>query len=82
MTIEELCNANKDMDIYAVCVIRCRYANAQFRKSVNDIMSGCLIYQDDYYTMPKVLKALNVLSFKCLSDYKSADEPGKWEIWV
>ena len=81
MTIEELSNCNKDMDIHAVCSIRCRYANSE-RRCIDDIRTGCLIYKDDYYTMPKVLKALDVLSFKCLSPYKSANEPGKWEIWV
>ena len=81
MTIEELNNANRDMDIHSVCAIYCRYANPQCR-IINDISNGCLIYEDDYFTMPRALKCLNVLSFKCLSPYKSGDEPGKWKIWV
>lgn len=81
MTIEELYNANKNMDIHAICVIHCRYDNAE-RRPFDDIRNGCIIYQDDYYTMPKVLKGLEVLSFKHLKDSGSNIWSIKWEIWV
>lgn len=92
MTIEELCNANEDMSEYSVCVIHCRYTNI-FNLSCNDIIEarrvrydnmakGCIIYDDSYYHMPKVLKDLNVNRFKCLSPSRSVDKPSKWSIWV
>lgn len=52
MTIKELYNANKNMGINDTCVIRCKYEYDGLR-SVDDILDGCIIYQDDYYTMPK-----------------------------
>lgn len=64
-----------------ICVINCKYDFAE-RRSVDDIVNGCIIYQDDYYTMPEVLKNLKVNRFKCLSHRGSTDEPSKWEIWV
>ena len=76
MTIEELYNANKNMGIYAICVIHCSYDYAE-RRPIDDIQNGCIIYQDEYYTMPKVLKSLQVLNFR-----RSNEEFNKWEIWV
>lgn len=81
MTIKELYIANKNMDIHDIFVIRCNYDFAE-RRSIDDIMNGCIIYQDDYYTMPEVLKDLKVYRFKCLSYRRSTDEPSKWMIWV
>lgn len=81
MTIKELYNANKNMDINDTCIIHCRYEYAEHR-SVDDIFDGCIIYQDDYYTMPRVLKGLEVLTFKRLKDSSSNEEINKWEIWV
>lgn len=81
MTIKELYNANKNMGINDTCVIRCKYEYDGLR-SVDDILDGCIIYQDDYYTMPKVLKGLEVLTFKRLKDSSSNEESNKWEIWV
>lgn len=81
MTIKELYNANKNMDINATCIIHCSYEYAG-RRSVDDIFDGCIIYQDDYYTMPRVLKGLEVLTFKRLKDSSSNEEINKWEIWV
>lgn len=81
MTIKELYIANKNMYMNDICVINCKYDFAE-RRSVDDIVNGCIIYQDDYYTMPEVLKNLEVKRFKCLSHSRSTDEPGKWEIWV
>lgn len=81
MTIEELFNACKDMDIYDICVIHCRYDYAEHR-SIDDIMNGCVIYQDDYYTMPKVLKGLEVLSFRRLKDSSPNEKTNKWDIRV
>ena len=81
MTIEELYNANKNMDIHAICVIHCSYEYEE-RRPIDDIWNGCVIYQDDYYTMPKVLKGLEVLTFRRLKDSSSNEESNKWEIWV
>lgn len=80
MTIEELVNANKDMCSHSICVIRCRY-NKSEGMSGDDIVNGCILYQDEYLVMPNVLRNLRVTSFKC-TGYKSVDEPGKLEIWV
>ncbi len=76
MTIEELRNLNKDMRADSIFIIHCRYGNST-NLSRDDMINGCIIYQDEYYRMPKVLRDLNVLSFKCL-DYNTY----KWEIWV
>ena len=76
MPIKELYNANKNMDINATCIIHCKY-EYEGRRSIDDIFDGCIIYQDDYYTMPRVLKGLEVLTFKRLNE-----ESNKWEIWV
>lgn len=81
MTIKELYNANKNMDINAICVIHCYYEHSERRPS-DDIFDGCIIYQDDYYTMPTVLKGLEVLTFKRLKYSSSNEESNKWEIWV
>lgn len=81
MTIEELQNSNKDMGWNDICVIHCSYEYEE-RRSMDDIWNGCIIYQDEYYTMPKVLKGLEVLTFKRLKDSSSNEESNKWEIWV
>lgn len=83
MTIEELRDRNKDMRADSIFVIHCQYEKSQ-RLSSDDIIKGCIIYQDEYYRMPKVLRDLNVLSFKCLGYGRILDESNinKWEIWV
>ena len=81
MTIEELFNANKDMDIHDICVVHCNYDHAECRP-IDDIWNRCVIYQGDYYTMPNVLKVLKVLSFRHLKDSGLNEEPNKWKIWV
>lgn len=77
MTIEELVNANKDMCSHSICVIRCRY-NKSKDMSSDDIVNGCILYQDEYSLMPNVLRNLKVTSFKC-KGYKSFC---KLEVWV
>ena len=74
MTVEELRNANKDMRVDSTFIIHCHYEKSKYLSS-DDIIEGCIIYQDEYYRMPKILRDLNVLSFKFLSG-------DKWEIWV
>lgn len=81
MTIKELYIANENMDMHDICVINCEYDFAE-RMSIDDILNGCIIYQDEYYTMPEVLKDLKVDRFKCLSHSSSTDEPSKWIVWV
>lgn len=81
MTIKELYDANKNMDINAICVIHCSYEHLESRP-IDDTFDECIIYQDDYYTMPRVLKGLEVLTFKHLKDSSSNEESNKWEIWV
>lgn len=81
MTIEELVNANKDMCSRSICVIRCRYNKSKYMSS-DEILNGCIIYYDEYCTMPKVLRSLNVTSFKHTCYSKSNKESNKWEIWV
>lgn len=81
MTILELYSASKDISPKSMCVVRCKYDNYQV-KSVDDVMDGCIIYKNDFYTMPKVIRDLNVMSFKCIKPAGALDEPGKWEIWV
>ena len=66
MTIRELCKANEDMNEYSICVIHCRYTNTyhkipnddiiKSRRATDDITKGCIIYYDEYYVMPEVLK--------------------------
>lgn len=83
MTIEELVNANKDMCSHSICVIRCLYVKSQPKyMSSDDILNGCIIYYDEYCIMPKVLRSLNVTSFKHICYSKSNEESDKWEIWV
>lgn len=82
MTIEELQNANIDMGCYDICVVRSKYENSQHRDSIDDIFNGCVIYKDDYYTMPKVIKGMNVISFKCTNYIRSVDKHSEWVIWV
>lgn len=77
MTVEELCKSNGNMLDTSMCVIHCRYDNSQFRNSTDNRLNGCIIYQDEYRVMPKVLKRLEVLTFKYLKDSRSFDEPGK-----
>ena len=81
MTIEELYNANKNMGIHAICVIHCSYEYVE-RRPIDDVYNGCIIYEDEYYTMPKVLKSLKVLNFRRFKDSNSNEEFNKWEIWV
>lgn len=78
MTIKELYDANKNMYIDDIFVIHCSYEHTERR----NIFDGCIIYQDDYYNMPAVLKRLKVLTFKRLKDSSSNEESNKWEIWV
>lgn len=52
--------------------------NANKDMSSDDIVNGCILYQDEYYLMPNVLRNLKVTSFKC-TGYKSFC---KLEIWV
>lgn len=85
MTIEELRLANRDMLSTSMCVIHCSYDDAaQFSEaiSIDDILNGCVIYKGEYRFMPKVLKSLNVKSFKCSGHTRSFDEPIIWDIWV
>lgn len=83
MTIEELVNANKDMCSNSICVIRCRYVKSKPKyMSSDEILNGCIIYYDEYCIMPKVLRNLNVTSFKRICYSKSNEESDKWEIWV
>lgn len=82
MTIEELQNANKDMGWNDICVVRSKYENSQHRDCIDDIFDGCVIYKDGYFTMPKVIRGLNVMSFKCTNRIRSLDKPSEWEIWV
>ena len=85
MTIEDLRLANRDMLATSMCVIHCSYDDAaQFSEaiSIDDIFNGCVIYKGEYRAMPKVLKSLNVKSFKCSGHTRSFDEPITWDIWV
>lgn len=83
MTIEELRIANKDMRADSIFVVHCRYEESRWLSS-DDIIKGCIIYQDEYYRMPKAIKDLNVLSFKCLGYTRILDKSNenKWDIWV
>lgn len=81
MTILELYSASKDISPKSMCVVHCKYDSHQV-KSVDDVMDGCIIYKDDFYIMPEVIRHLNVKSFKCTKPARTLDEPGKWDIWV
>lgn len=76
MTIKEMFNANKDMSYNDICVLHCQYDTSYM------ISDDCVIYNDCYESMPKVLEDLNVLTFERLSDKCSPKEHGKWDIWV
>ena len=67
------------MVIYASCIVDLIIPVAE--KSTDGTI-GCIIYQDDYDTMPEVLKGLKVKTFKCLSHTGLPHEPNKWDIWV
>lgn len=82
MTIEELYNVNEDMFDNSILLYIVNIPDPIVEKSCNDIINGCVIYQYDYYSMPKVLKGLHVSSFKCLRNVRSHDELDKWDIWV
>lgn len=53
MTIKEMFNANKDMSYNDICVLHCQ------RDTSYMISNDCIIYNDDYESMPKVLEDLN-----------------------
>lgn len=82
MTIKDLFNANRDMSYHDIYVLHCRFSDSSRGNSTDGIINGCIIYQDEYNTMPEVLKGLKVKSFKCLRHTRSVDEFSKWEIWV
>lgn len=81
MTIKEMFNANVDMSYDDICVLHCLFDNPSWGNST-DYINGCIIYQDEYDTMPEVLKGLKVKTFKCLSHTRSLGEHSKWDIWV
>ena len=81
MTIKEMFNANVDMLYDDICVLHCLFDNPCWGNST-DYINGCIIYQDEYDTMPEVLKGLKVKTFKCLSHTRSLGEHSKWDIWV
>ena len=81
MTIKEMFNANVDMSYDDICVLHCIFDNSCLGNST-DYINGCIIYQDEYDTMPEVLKGLKVKTFKCLSHIGSLGEHNKWDIWV
>lgn len=82
MTIKEMFNANIDMLYDDIYILHCKFDNSYLGRTTTDDINGCIVYQDDYYTMPEVLKGLKVKSFKCLSHAGSLDEDNKWDIWV
>lgn len=45
--------------------------------SSDDIANGCILYQDEYFVMPNVLRNLKVTSFKCIG-YKSLMNLVNW----
>lgn len=81
MTIEEAFNRNIDMSYEDIFVLHRRFDISHCGNSTGDI-NGCIIYQGDYYSMPKVLKDLHVSSFRCSRNVMSYDETDKWDIWV